>query len=51
MKRNLFLKKIECWECNQFFHKLILTKYHGVLCKSCYNALYEETKSLFQKPS
>jgi len=39
---NFFLKSIECWNCNGFKHKMVLTKHHGVLCKQCYKELYTE---------
>ena len=44
---NYFFKKLECWECCDFYHQLILTKYHGVLCKKCYQDLHEEAKKTF----
>ena len=44
---NYFIKKLECWECCDFYHQLILTKYHGVLCKKCYQDLHEEAKKTF----
>ena len=28
-KTNFFLKSIECWECNDSKHKMVLTKHHG----------------------
>jgi len=45
---NYFFKKLECWECGDFFHQVIMTKYHGVVCKKCYQALLESArKTLF----
>ena len=44
---NYFIKKIECWKCSDFFHRLIITKYHGILCKECYQSLHEDTKRTF----
>jgi len=41
-KANFFLKSIECWNCNGFKHRTVLTKYHGVLCRQCYKDLYKE---------
>ncbi|KKL65917.1 hypothetical protein LCGC14_2150210, partial [marine sediment metagenome] len=32
-KSNFFIQKSECWDCNDFFHRLVLTKYDGVLCR------------------
>ncbi len=46
-KANKFLRKVECWNCNIFFHKVVLTKYHGILCRKCYGEKFEETKSIF----
>lgn len=45
-KTNLFLKPVECWSCLKSKHKLVITKYHGLLCKNCYKELYEETRQL-----
>ena len=47
MKRNLFVRKVECWDCQEKFHLVILTKYNGVLCKKCYESKYNEMKQLF----
>ena len=33
---NFFWKKSICWSCEQDFHKLILTKFYGCLCRNCY---------------
>ncbi|TES97188.1 MAG: hypothetical protein E3J90_07200 [Promethearchaeota archaeon] len=44
---NYFFKKKECWNCNNFHHKLIITKYHGIVCKKCYQALHEENNKTF----
>ena len=44
---NYFAKKVECWNCNDFYHKLVVTKYHGILCKKCYQALHEEANKTF----
>ena len=41
-KTNFFLKSIECWNCNESKHNMVLTKYHGVICKQCYIDLYVE---------
>ncbi len=46
-KTNKFFRKVECWNCNAFFHKVVLTKYHGILCKKCYREECEKVKSLF----
>lgn len=46
-KANKFFRKVECWNCHAFFHKVVLTKYHGILCKKCYREEYEEVKSIF----
>jgi len=47
MKRNLFVRKVECWQCQKKFHLAILTKYNGVLCKQCYEHKYDAMKKLF----
>ena len=47
MKRNLFVRRVECWECHEKFHLLIITKYNGVLCKKCYKDKHENMLSLF----
>jgi len=47
MKRNLFVRKVECWQCQEKLHLLIMTKYNGNLCKNCYIERYEEMKTLF----
>ena len=45
---NYFFKKLECWECGGFFHQVVMTKYHGVVCKKCYQNLHESArKTLF----
>lgn len=44
---NYFFKKKECWSCSDFFHRVIITKYHGIACKKCYQALHEEAKKNF----
>ena len=44
---NYFFKKKECWSCSDFFHKLIITKYHGIVCKKCYQALHREANKTF----
>jgi hypothetical protein len=44
---NYFIKKIECWKCSDFFRRLIITKYHGILCKKCYQALHENANKTF----
>ena len=46
-KSNFFIQKSECWDCNDFFHRLVLTKYDGVLCRPCYRVRYLETRSFF----
>ena len=46
-KANKFFRKVECWNCNAFFHKVVLTKYHGILCKKCYGEKFEGAKSIF----
>ena len=46
-KANNFFRKVECWNCNAFFRKVVLTKYHGILCKKCYRKEYEGIKSIF----
>jgi len=43
-KTNKFFRKVECWNCNAFFHKVVLTKYHGILSRKCYGEEYEEVK-------
>ena len=45
---SFFIKKFECWKCNQFFHKLITTKYYGILCMECYNELYKKYEDTFR---
>jgi len=47
MKRNFFVRKVGCWQCNEKFHLLIITKYNGLLCKKCYQVKHEEMKTLF----
>jgi len=47
MKRNLFVRKVECWQCHKKSHLLIITKYNGVLCKKCYQEKHEAMKKLF----
>ena len=44
---NYFFKKVECWSCSDFFHRVVITKYHGIVCKNCYQALHEETNKTF----
>lgn len=44
---NFFAKKVECWNCSEFYHKLVITKYHGIVCKKCYQALHEEANKTF----
>ena len=44
---NFFAKKVECWNCNAFFNRVVITKYHGILCKKCYHALHKEAKQTF----
>ncbi len=44
---NYFAKKVECWNCSEFYHKLVITKYHGIVCKKCYQALHEEANKTF----
>ena len=44
---NYFIKKIECWKCSDFFHRLIITKYQGILCKRCYQALHKNANRTF----
>ena len=46
-KINKFFRKVECWNCNAFFHKVVLTKYHGILQVKCYGEKFEETKTIF----
>jgi hypothetical protein len=29
-KTNKFFRKVECWNCNAYFHVVVLTKYHGI---------------------
>ena len=41
-KTNFFKKPVECWNCCELKHKIVLTKHHGVLCKQCYGELYED---------
>ena len=40
VKTNKFVRKVECWKCGAFFRRVVLTKYHGVLCVKCYDSLY-----------
>ncbi|MHA1671626.1 MAG: hypothetical protein ACTSV5_13790 [Promethearchaeota archaeon] len=47
LKRNLFARKVECWQCTKKIHLAVLTKYNGVLCKKCYHKKYETMKRLF----
>ena len=47
MKRNLFVRKGECWDCHEKFHLLVITKYNGLLCKKCYQEKYKDMKHLF----
>ncbi|MHA1454864.1 MAG: hypothetical protein ACTSR5_02605 [Promethearchaeota archaeon] len=47
MKRNIFVRKVECWQCFEKFHLGVITKYNGILCKKCYQEKYEEMKTLF----
>ena len=47
MKRNMFVRKVECWECYGKIHLAVITKYNGVLCKRCCQQKHEEMKSLF----
>jgi len=49
MKRNLFVRKVECWQCTKKIHLAVLTKYNGVLCKNCYEEKYEALKTLFHE--
>jgi len=44
---NYFAKKVECWNCSDFFHRAVITKYHGIVCKKCYQALHEEANKKF----
>ncbi len=44
---NFFAKKVECWNCTKFYHRVVITKYHGIVCKKCYQALHEEAKKTF----
>jgi hypothetical protein len=44
---NYFSKKVECWNCNDFYHRAVITKYHGILCKKCYQTLHEEANRTF----
>ncbi len=44
---NYFAKKVECWKCSEFFHRAVITKYHGIVCKKCYQALHEEANKTF----
>jgi len=32
---------------NAFFQQVVLTKYHGILCRKCYGEEFEEAKSIF----
>lgn len=41
-KTNFFFKSIECWKCNEYHHKLVLTEYHGILCIDCYKDIFAE---------
>ena len=47
LKRNMFVRKVECWQCSEKFHLVIITKYNGILCKKCYQEKREEMKALF----
>ena len=47
VKTNKFLKIVECWKCSAFFHKVVLTKYHGVLYEKYYREEYKEVKFIF----
>jgi len=49
MKRNLFVRKVECWQCAKKIHLAVLTRYNGVLCKNCYEEKYEALKTLFHE--
>ena len=42
-----FFKKVECWNCSGFFHRVVITKFNGIVCKKCYQALHEEAKQTF----
>jgi len=44
---NYFFKKVECWNCSGFFHRVVITKFNGIVCKKCYQALHEEAKQTF----
>ncbi len=44
---NYFAKKVKCWNCSDFYHRLVITKYHGMVCKKCYKALHEEANKTF----
>jgi len=44
---NYFSKKIEYWKCSDFYHQLIITKYHGIVCKKCYQNLHNDAKKTF----
>ena len=44
---NYFFKKVECWTCNGFYRQVVITKYHGVACKKCYQELHNEAKNNF----
>ncbi|MHA1461109.1 MAG: hypothetical protein ACTSO8_06465, partial [Promethearchaeota archaeon] len=39
--------KVECWMCNGFYRQVVLTKYHGVACKKCYQELHEGARNNF----
>ena len=47
IKTNKFVRKVECWQCSEKFHMVIITKYNGILCKKCYQEKHEEMKTLF----
>ncbi len=47
---SFFIKKIECWKCNQFFHKLITTKYHGIYMQDSSLNIIEKNIISLTKP-